>query len=174
MGRFIMEIPHALVKDLRSTGYFFEELKNYSQSPEMHITTYCNDFAAPYLARLSESYDRSGRPVRSRILRLAIKHLSDPSEYEVVDSIFGLKKIAESEIGKAGKAVLQEQLDKSESLAIRQRMESAEFLVKLLVNIIKLFRLAEPNAKQRKADGVENPVGDAIIQSWEVLEPTGI
>ena len=52
-------------------------------------------------------------------------------------------------------------------------MESAEFLVKLLVNIIKLFRLAEPNAKQRKADGVEDPVGDAIIQSWEILEPTG-
>ena len=78
-----MEIPHAQVKDLRSTGYFFEELKNYSQSPEMLITTYCNDFAAPYLVKLSESYDRSGRPVRSRILRLAIKHLSDQGEYEV-------------------------------------------------------------------------------------------
>ena len=169
-----MEIPHAMVKDLRSTGYFFEELKSYSQSPEMLITTYCNDFAAPYLLRLSESYDRSGQPDRSRILRLAIKHLSDPSEYEVVDSIFGLKKVAESEIGKAGKAVLQEPLDKSKSLANRQRMESAEFLIKLLVNIIKMFRLAEPNAKQRKADGVENPVGDAIIQSWEILEPAGI
>ncbi len=168
-----MEIPHALVKDLRSTGYFFEELKNYSQSPEMLITTYCNDFAAPYLVKLSESYDRSGRPVRSRILRLAVKHLSDPNECEVVDSIFGLKKVAESEIGETSKAVVQEQLDKSESLAIRQRMESAEFLVKLLVNIIKLFRLAEPNAKQRKADGVENPVGDAITQSWEILEPAG-
>ncbi len=51
-----------MVKDLRSTGYFFEELKNYSQAPEMHVTTYCIHFAIPYLARLLESYDRSGKP----------------------------------------------------------------------------------------------------------------
>ncbi|MFZ0943027.1 MAG: hypothetical protein WB930_13470 [Syntrophobacteraceae bacterium] len=164
-----MEIPHALVKDLRSTGYFFEELKNYSQSPEMHVTTYCIDFAIPYLVRLSESYDSSGKPDRSRILRLAIKHLSDQNDFEVVDSIFGLKKVAQSEIDKTGKAVLQDQFDKSKSLANRQRFESAELIIKLLVNIIKTFRLAEPNAKQRKADGLENPVGDAIVQSWEIL-----
>ncbi len=169
-----MEIPHALVKDLRSTGYFFEELKSYSQSPEMYVTTYCIDFAIPYLARLSESYDTSGQSDRSRILRLAIKHLSDPSDYEVVDSIFGLKKLAVSEIDKAAKAALQEQFDKSRSLANRQRLESAEFLIKLLVNIIKMFKLAEPNARQRKADGVEDPVGDAIIRSWEILELKGI
>jgi hypothetical protein len=169
-----MEIAHALVKDLRSTGYFFEELKSYSQSPEMHVTTYCIDFAIPYLVRLLESYDKSGKPDRSRILRLAIKHLSDPSDYEVVDSIFGLKKVAQSEIDKTGKAALQEQFDKSKSLANRQRLESAELIVKLLVNIIKMFRLAEPNAKQRKADGIENPVGDAIIQSWEILGLAGI
>ena len=169
-----METPHALVKDLRSTGYFFEELKNYSKSPEMYVTTYCIDFAIPYLVRLSESYDRSGKPDRSRILRLAIKHLSDPGDYEVVDSIFGLKKVAQSEIDKTGKAALQEQFDKSKSLANRQRLESAELIIKLLVNIIKMFRLAEPNAKQRKADGIENPVGDAIIQSWEILGLAGI
>ncbi len=107
-------------------------------------------------------------------MRLAIKYLSNPSDYEVVDSIFGLKKVAESEIDKTGKAALQEQFDKPRSLANRQRLESAEFIVKLLVNIIKMFKLAEPNAKQRKADGVENPVGDAIIQSWEILELAGI
>jgi len=169
-----MEIPQALVKDLRSTGYFFEELKNYSQCPEMPVTTYCIDLAIPYLLRLSESYDRSGKPDRSRILRLAIKHLSDLRDYEVVDSIFGLKKVAQSEIDKTGKAVLQEQFDKIKSLANRQRLESAELVIKLLVNIIKVFRLAEPNAKQRKVDGVENPVGDAIIESWAVLGLTGI
>ncbi|MGA2400579.1 MAG: hypothetical protein ABSG91_02595 [Syntrophobacteraceae bacterium] len=169
-----MEIPHALVKDLRSTGYFFDELKNYSQSPEMDVTTYCIHFAIPYLVRVSESYDKSGRSARSRILRFAIEHLSSPSDYEAVDSIFGLKKVAVSEIDKAGKAALQEQLDKPKSLANRQRMESAQFLIKLLVNIIKMFKLAEPNAKQRKANGVEDPVGDAIIQGWEILEPAGV
>ena len=169
-----MEIPHALVKDLRSTGYFFEELKNYSQSPEIRVTTYCIDFAIPYLVRLSESYDRSGKPDRSRILRLAIKHLSDPGDHEVVDSIFVLKKVAQSEVDKTGKAVLQNQFDKSKSLANRQRFESAELIIKLLVNIIKTFKLAEPNTKQRKADGVEDPVSDAIIQSWEILGLAGI
>jgi hypothetical protein len=162
------------VKDLRSTGYFFEELKSYSLSPEINVTTYCIDFAIPYLLRLSESYDKSGNPDRSRILRLAIKHLSDPGDYEVVDSIFGLKKVAQSEIDKTGKAALQEQFDKPKSLANRQRLESAELVTKLLVNIIKMFRLAEPNARQRKADGIENPVGDAIVQSWEILGLAGI
>jgi hypothetical protein len=91
-----------------------------------------------------------------------------------VDSIFGLKKVAQTEVDKTGKAVLQDQFDKSKSLANRQRFESAELIIKLLVNIIKTFRLAEPNAKQRKADGVENPVADAIIQSWEILGLAGI
>jgi hypothetical protein len=168
-----MEIQHALVKDLRSTGYFFDELKNYSQSPEMDVTTYCINFAVPYLVKTSESYDRSGKSARSSILRLAIKHLSNFGNYEIADSIFGLKKVAVAEIDKVSKAALQEQLDKSRTLANRQRLESAEFLIKLLVNIIRIFRLTEPNVKQRQADGVENPVGDAITQSWAILEPAG-
>jgi len=36
-----MEMPHAVVKDLRSTGYFFNELKSYSQSSEIDLETYC-------------------------------------------------------------------------------------------------------------------------------------
>jgi membrane-associated protease RseP (regulator of RpoE activity) len=173
MGRLVMEIQHALVKDLRSTGYFFDELKNYSESPEMDVTTYCIKFAVPYLVKISESYDRSGKPARSKILRLAIEHLSNFGDYEIVDSIFGLKKVAVAEIEKICKAALQEQLDKSRTLANRQRLESAEFLIKLLVSIIRIFRLTEPNAKQRQADGVEDPVGDAIVQSWAILEPAG-
>jgi len=164
-----METPHALVKDLRSTGYFFDELKSYSQSSEIDLETYCRSFAVPYLLRVSESYDKSGRSPRSRILMLAIKHLSDPSETEIVDSIFGIKKVAESEIKKTSKTSLEEQHDKSRILADRQGLESAEFLVKLLVNIIKMFKLAEPDAYRRKKDEVENPVFDAIIQSWEEL-----
>ncbi len=166
-----MEIAHALVKDLRSTGYFFDELKNYTQSPDMDITTYCTNFAIPYLVRVSESYDRSGHPDRSRILRLAIEHLSSPSDEDAVGSIFGLKKVAGSEIAKAHKeASLQEEFDKPKSLANRHRLESAELLVKLLVNIIKMFRLAEPNARQKKADEIPDPVGEAVMKSWETLE----
>jgi hypothetical protein len=165
-----METPHALVKDLRSTGYFFNELKSYTQSSEITLETYCTDFAVPYLLKISKSYDKSGRSPRSRILMLAIKHLSDPSEWEIVDSIFGIKKVAESEIKKTSKASLEQQHDKSRSLADRQGMESAEFLIKLLVNIIKMFRLAEPDSFRKKTDEVENPVFDAITRSWEVLE----
>ncbi|MHC1724776.1 MAG: hypothetical protein AB9866_01935 [Syntrophobacteraceae bacterium] len=163
-----METPHALVKDLRSTGYFYDELKSYSQSPEMDVSTYCSSFAIPYLVKASESYDKSGQPGRSRILRLAVEHLSNSDD--VVDSIFGLKKVAVSEIDKTGKAALLEQFDKLKSLASRQRLESAEFLDKLLVNIIKMFKLAEPSARQKKAEGIEDPVGDAIMQSWEISE----
>jgi len=101
---------------------------------------------------------------------LAIKHLSDPSECEIVDSIFGIKKVAESEIKKTSKTSLEEQRDKSTALADRQSLESAVFLIKLLVNIIKMFRLAEPNAYRKKADEAENPVFDAVLQSWEILE----
>ncbi|MGC9965250.1 MAG: hypothetical protein ABSE08_07585 [Syntrophobacteraceae bacterium] len=170
-----MEIAHALVKDLRSTGYFFDELKNYTQSPDMDITTYCTNFAIPYLVRVSESYDRSGHSDRSKILRLAIEHLSYPSDDEAVDSIFGLKKVAISEIAKARKeATLEEEFDKSRHLANRHRLESAEFLVKLLVNIIKMFKLTEPNARQKKADEIPDPVGEAVIKSWETLEPTAV
>ena len=165
-----MEMPHALVKDLRSTGYFFDELKNFSQSPEIDVKTYCIDLTVPFLTKISESYDKAGQPSRSGILRLAIEYLSNPSDDEIVDCILGLKKVVESEIGKIDKAAVQEQLDKSKSLANRQRLESAAFVLKLLVNIIKTFRLTNPNANKRKADTVENPVFEAIIQSWEALE----
>ncbi len=169
-----MEIPHALVKDLSSTGYFFDELKKYSQSPEMDVTNYCNNFATPYLVKLLESYDRSGQPDKTRILRFAITYLSNPSDDEIVSSIFGLKRVAVYEMDQTAKASLQEQFDKSRALSNRQRLESAEFLNKLIVNIIKMFRLAEPNAGRKKADEVEDPVSDAIIQNWESLEPMAI
>lgn len=169
-----MEIPHALVKDLRSTGYFFDELKNYSQSPEMDVTTYCTDFAVPYLVRVSESHDRSGQPDRSRILRLAIKHLSNRSDQELVGCIFGLKKVAASEISKTAKTAAEESIDKSITVANRRKLESAEFLVKLLVTIIRTFKLAEPNVKQGKAEGAKDPVADAVNQSWEALQLAGV
>jgi hypothetical protein len=170
-----MEIAHALVKDLRSTGYFFDELKDY-KSPDMDITTYCINFVIPYLVRVSESYESSGHSDRSRILRLAIEHLSNPSDGEAVDFIFGLRTVAVSEIAKAHKeeTILQQEFDKSRSLTNRHKLESAEFLTKLLVNIIKMFRLVDPHAKQKKADEIPNPVGDAVMERWETLELTGL
>ncbi len=165
-----MEIPNALVKDLRSTGYFFDELKNYSQSPVIDIKDYCANLAVPYLDKVSGFYDKSGQSNRSGILRLAIEHLSNSNDLEIVDSIFGLKKVAEAEIVKAGKASIEEQPDKSKSLVSRQRLESAEFLVKLLVSIIKMFKLVRPNANQKTTEEAHNPVFEAITQNWEALE----
>ena len=124
-----MEMPHALVKDLRSTGYFFNELKSYSQSSEIDLETYCTSFAVPYLLRVSESYDKSGRSPRSRILMLAIKHLSDPSEREIVDSIFGIKKVAETEIKKTSKASVEQHHDKSRILPIVKVWNQRNFLL---------------------------------------------
>ncbi len=165
-----MDTPHALVKDLRSTGYFFDELKNYSQSPDIDVETYCSNLAVPYLLRISESYNRTGQSPRSRILRFAIGYLSCSCDSGLIDSIFGLKKVVASEIDVQGKAALEDQSDKSHSLAHRQRLESAELVLKLLVSIIKMFRLANPNLNQKRTETVEDPVGEAMIQSWEALE----
>ena len=159
----------ALLKDLRSTGYFFEELKNYSKSLEMDISTYCSNYAIPYLTRISESYGGAGQVDRCRILTLAIKHLST-SDDDVVNSIFGLKKVAVSEIDKEAKAALHDQFDKTKSLSSRRKLESAESLMKLLVNIIKAFKLTEVTARQRKAESLDDPVGDAIMRNWEATE----
>ncbi|MEM5787770.1 MAG: hypothetical protein AAGU11_10650, partial [Syntrophobacteraceae bacterium] len=88
------------------------------------------------------------------------------------ECIFGLKKVAVIEIDKTAKAAIQDQMERSLSHGNRKRMESAELLMKLLVNIIKMFKLVEP-VKQRKAEEVEDPAGDAILQSWEIVV-TGI
>jgi len=53
-------IPCALLKDLRSTGYFFNELKSYSESRKwtfLDMQRFCNSI----LVRTSDSYDRSGK-----------------------------------------------------------------------------------------------------------------
>jgi len=170
MEKLVMEIPHAPLKDLRSTGYFFDELKTYPASPDMDLTTYCVSFVAPHLVKVCESYDRLAHFAKSRILKLAIQYLSNPKDDEIVDSIFGLWRVAVSEVDRAGKADFAVPLDKSESFANRQKLQSAEFLVKLLVNIIKTFRLAESSVNLRKTDESINPVFKTIIESWGILE----
>ncbi len=165
-----METPHAQLKDLRSTGYFFNELKSYSESPAIDVETYCLNFAVPYLVRLSEAYDKTEQSYRSRILRFAIGYLSCSYDSGLVESILGLKKVVASEIDREDKAVSEEQFDKLNLLSHRQRLESAKLLLKLLVSIIKLFRLANPNANVKRAERVEEPIFEAMIQSWEALE----
>ncbi len=161
------EIPHASLKELLSTGYFYDELKKYSESPEMDISTYCSDFAVPYLIRLSESHDKSAQLDDNRIFKLAIRHLFHIKEEEIIDSIFGLKKVAVLELQRIEKASRTDNLDRSEAHANRRRQEAAESLIKLLVNIIKVFRLPEITPQQRKAESIGDPVGDAIMQNWE-------
>ena len=159
----------ALVKDLISTGYFFEELRTYSKSQEIDLPSFSRDFAVPYLTRISESYEESGEPDRSMILNLAIKHLSNVSDDELVDSIFGLKKIAASEINSNEKALHQsDQLNKSELRSYRQQSESATSLSKLLVSIIRMFKLVEAKVKHDQSEEERNSIYDAIRGSWNL------
>ena len=153
----------ALVKDLISTGYFFEELRTYSKSQEIDLPSFSRDFAVPYLTRISESYEESGEPDRSKILHLAIKHLSQVTDDELVDSIFGLKKIAASEIDTNEKALHRaDQLKKSELRSYRQQSESATSLSKLLVSIIRMFKLVEAKVKHDQSEEERNSIYDAI------------
>lgn len=165
----------AVVKDLISTGYFFEELRTFSKSQEIDLPSFSRDFAVPYLTRISESYEKSGEPDRSMILNLAIKHLSHVSDDELVDSIFGLKKIAASEIDTNEKALHQsDQLNKSELRSCRQKSESATSLSKLLVSIIRMFKLVEAKVKHDKSEEDRNSIYDAIRGSWNLPVMPGV
>jgi hypothetical protein len=169
------ETQLALVKDLISTGYFFEELRTYSKSKEIDLPSLNKEFTVPYLTRKSESYKRSGEPDRSKILNLAVKHLSNVSDDELVDSIFGLKKIAESEIDTNEKALHQsDQHNKSELRSYRQKSESATSLSKLLVSIIRLFKLVEVKVKRDKFEEDRNSIHDAIKDSWNLSPPPSV
>lgn len=159
----------ALVKDLISTGYFFEDLRTYSKSQEIDLPSFSKEFAVPYLTRTSKSYKDSGEPDRSMILNLAIKHLTSVSDDELVDSIFGLKKIAASEIDTNEKALHQSnQLNKSELRSCRQKSESAMFLSKMLVSMIRMFKLVEVNARHDKSEENRNVVYDTIRDCWKL------
>jgi hypothetical protein len=161
------ETQLALVKDLISTGYFFKELRTYSKSKEIDLPSFNKDFTVPYLTRISESYEESGDPDRNKILNLAIKHLSNVNDDELVDSIFGLKKIAASEIDTNEKALHQsDQLNKVELRSCRRKSESATSLCKLLVSIIRMFNLVEAKVKRDKSEEDRNSIFEAISDSW--------
>lgn len=152
------EISQVLVRDLLSTGYFFEELKTYSKSTEMDIHTYSRNYAIPYLIKTSESHWRSGQSGRNKILDSAVELLSDANDDELIESFFALKKMARSEI-EINEKLLSEigRHNKSEVLNCYQQSEAANCLLKLIVNIIKLFRLPEVTNKRDKSGATVEP-----------------
>lgn len=169
------ETQRALITDLRSTGFFFEELKNYSEFKEIDLPSFNRDLAVPYLTRISESHEEAGHPERSKILNLAVKYLSNVNDDELADTIFGLKKIAASEIDVNEKALHQtDQFNRSELVFCRHKSESATSLSKLLVSIIRIFKLAEARVKRDKTEEVRNAVSDAIRDNWKLSVQPGV
>jgi len=160
---------NAPLKDLLSTGYFFEELKSQPKSTEIDLSTYIRNYVVPYLTMVTESHEKSGQPNRSHIINLAIKHLSDVQDEELADSIFGLKKVAMSEIDIHEKALVQvDRIEKAESRACRQKLESAKSLAKLFVTVIRLFKLVEVIAKRDGCTETRASIGEAISGDWKL------
>jgi len=166
---------NALLKDLLSTGYFYEELKSQPKSAEIDLATYIRNYVVPYLTTVIESHEKSGQPNRSHIVNLAIKHLSEVQDDELADSIFGLKKVAMSEIDIHEKALVQvERLEKPEFRVCRQKLESAKSLAKLFVTVIRLFKLVEVITKRDGSNETRASIGDAISGDWEIALMQGV
>jgi len=76
--------------------------------------------------------------------------------------------VGASEIDTNEKALYRdERVEKSQLFLWRQRLEEARFLDKLLMSIIKVFKLAEIKAKRDMAEENCESVYDAIKQCWE-------
>ena len=170
------ETPNAPVKELLSTGYFYEELKNHiksTESKEIDLISFSRDFAVPYLARKSASYKGPGQPNRVRILNLAVESLSNANDSELPETIFALKKVAESEV-----QVNEKEMCTTGQVAIaqscRQRSESAQFLGKLLTSIIKMFKLAPIVGKGDNSDEEDDSIEGSIKSCWELSMPPAI
>lgn len=164
------ETVNAPFKDLLSTGYFYDELKNYiksTESNEIDLISFNRDFAVPYLIRKSQSYKDPWQTNRARILNLAVKFLSDVNDEELTDTIFALKKLAESEVDKNEKEIRTTDQPLS-TQSYRQRSESAQSLGKLLTSIVKMFRLAQVSRKRDNSDDEEQDSVEYTIRSyWE-------
>ena len=163
------EIPHATVKDLLSTGYFFDALKGYSKTAEIDLSTYNKDFVVPYLSTILKSYERSGQPDRSVILTTAIQNLSEADDDNMVGYILDLRKMAASEVDANEKALVQNiPLDKSERLTCRKKSESAQSLTKLFVSIIRAFKLTEVNVKRDKTKRMGDSLSETMSSGPEL------
>ena len=133
--------PCASVKDLLSTGYFYEELKTYSSS-EIDISTYCKDLAIPYMLRRSDSYEKLGQDEKAVIFKLAIENLSNVGDECLSESVIELKKLAQSTLNTLA-SNFSKSSDKSEDRLINSKMEAARILNKLIVSMVKVFKLTE-------------------------------
>lgn len=163
-------MPSASVKDLLSTGYFYEELKQYTDSKEIDLSAYSRNFAVPYLTRMVHVYKESGQDDRADIFTLAINSIKEVPDDELIESILGLKKMTSSEIDFNERSLHEiNQDDKSVMRACRRKSESAQVLAKLLVSIIKMFKLPESTAG-RKARQV---TGDAMKENEESAVQAG-
>jgi hypothetical protein len=163
------QTPNATIKDLLSTGYFFDDLRKYPKTAEIDLPSYSRNFAIPYLTGMSESFVGSGQPDRGKILILAVSRLSDSDDDALTESIFELKQVAESEIDTNEKALHQSgELNKSELLHCRQKSESAQLLAKLLVSMIREFKLSKVNTKRDKSKGASNSLTGAQNNGGEL------
>ncbi len=161
-------MPNASLKDLLSTGYFYNDLKTYTKSTEMDLCSYSRDYAIPYLSKLLELNEGAGETDRNEILTLAIDCLTNAEDEDLADSILELKSITTSEIDSNER--LLHHLDPGDKFRLktcRQKSESAQTLSKLLVSIIKMFKLAEQTPKR----GANKAVGGVFDLSPDLPEP---
>ena len=161
-------MPNASLKDLLSTGYFYKDLKTYTASAEIDLSSYSRNYAIPYLCGLLEINKDSGEIHRNEILVLAIDCLTKAKDAELPESIFELKSISASEID-SNELALHElgSEDKSRLKACRQKSQSAQTLSKLLVSIIKMFKLSEGVPKR----GAGKRAGGFVDVGPELPEP---
>ena len=170
------ETPSAPVKDLLSTGYFYEELKNHvksTESKEIDLVSFSRDFAVPYLVKKSASYKGPGQTNRAKILDLAVKFLSNANDAELTETVFALKKVAESEVAVSAKEISTTDQPGMAQFC-RQRSESAQSLKKLLTSIIKMYRLAQTVGKKDESDEGADSVEDSIMSYWEMSMPPAV
>jgi hypothetical protein len=104
------------------------------------------------------------------IINLAVESLSNAHDSELTQTIFALKKVAETEVQVNEKEMFTTDLV-ARAQSCRQRSESAQSLAKLLTSIIKMFKLA-PILKGDKSDEQEDSSIEGSIKSyWELSIP---
>jgi hypothetical protein len=153
-------MPSALVKDLLSTGYFYAELRSYNISKEIDLATYVRNYTIPFLAKTLDGYRRSGQVDKYDIFNLAIKCLADVHDDALGESILGLKKITAEEIDSNEKVLHRVNQDDTSRRVCHRKSQSAQILAKLLVSIIKMFKLPENLTKRKTQQAVDETVKD--------------
>lgn len=153
-------MPSALVKDLLSTGYFYAELRSYNASKEIDLATYIRDYTIPFLAKTLDRYRRSEQVDKYEIYNVAIKRLADVHDDALGESILGLKKMTEEEIDFNEKVLHRVSQDDTSRRVSHRKSQSAQSLAKLLVSIIKMFKLPENLTKRKTQQSVDDTVKD--------------